>query len=102
MFSFLLSRIDTKPRYVRVNTNLLGMDDVHAMLAEQEWRKKETPPFENYDDFLNAIKALEEDEYMMDMHVDDLLIFHPKNKHYWACHQYTTDKQFMLQDKVRV
>lgn len=76
------------------------MDEVHTMLYTEEWRKKENLPFDSYDDFLNTIKGLEEDEYMMDMHVDDVLIFHPKNKHYWACHQYTTDKKLMLQDKV--
>ncbi|XP_013097732.1 28S rRNA (cytosine-C(5))-methyltransferase [Stomoxys calcitrans] len=90
---------DIKPRYVRINRNLLGINDALAMLADEQWRKKDHPPFENYDDFLKAIKELEEDEYMMDMHVDDLLIFHPKNKHYWASHQYTAEKRFMLQDK---
>ncbi|XP_073816665.1 nop2/Sun-like domain containing protein 5 [Musca autumnalis] len=90
---------DQKPRYVRVNRNLLSVDEAHEFLASEEWRKKEYPPFENYDDFLNAVKELQEDEYMVDMHVDDLLIFHPKNKHYWANHNYTREKCFMLQDK---
>lgn len=103
MYFFLFSNlvcVDSKPRYVRINRNLLSAEDAHAMLANEEWRKKEYPPFENYDDFLKAIKELEEDEYMLDMHVDDLLIFHPKKKHYWANHPYTEERQFLLQDKV--
>ncbi|XP_005178030.1 28S rRNA (cytosine-C(5))-methyltransferase [Musca domestica] len=90
---------DKKPRYVRINRNLLSVDEAHEFLASEEWRKKEYTPFENYDDFLKAVQELQEDEYMVDMHVDDLLIFHPKNKHYWANHNYTREKYFMLQDK---
>ncbi|XP_037815194.1 28S rRNA (cytosine-C(5))-methyltransferase [Lucilia sericata] len=90
---------DLKPRYVRVNTNLLSMEEVHTMLAQEEFRKLDLPPFENYEDFLKAIQDLKEEEYLLDMHVDNLLIFHPKNKHYLACHQYTKDRKFMLQDK---
>ncbi|XP_075148610.1 nop2/Sun-like domain containing protein 5 [Haematobia irritans] len=97
--SLVQKKKDVKPRYVRINRNLLNVNDAHAMLADEQWRKKETTPFERYEDFLKAVMELEEDEYMMDMHVDDLLIFHPKNKHYWASHQYTKEKRFMLQDK---
>lgn len=79
---------------------MLSVDEAHEFLASEEWRKKDYTPFENYDDFLKAVQELQEDEYMVDMHVDDLLIFHPKNKHYWANHNYTREKYFMLQDKV--
>lgn len=89
-----------KPRYVRINTNLLSLEEAHAVLAKEEFRKKDYPPFESYEDFLKAIQNLEEDEYMLDMHVDNLLIFHPKWRHYLACHQYTDQKKFLLQDKV--
>lgn len=100
-FLQLFSTLASKPRYVRVNTNLLSMEEADVMLAKEEWRKKDHPPFENYDDFLKAIQELEEDEYMLDMHVDNLLIFHAKQKQYWARHQFVQEKKFMLQDKVR-
>lgn len=89
-----------KPRYVRVNTNLLSMADVFEMLAAEEWRKKYMANTGSYNDFLEAITKLEEDEYMLDIHLEDLLIFHSKQKHYWACHPYVKDKKLMLQDKV--
>lgn len=89
-----------KPRYVRVNTNLLNMAEVFEMLAEEEWRKKNVANSGSYNDFLEAITELDEDEYMVDMHLEDLLIFHSKQKHYWACHPYVKEKKLMLQDKV--
>ncbi|XP_014088169.1 28S rRNA (cytosine-C(5))-methyltransferase [Bactrocera oleae] len=88
-----------KPRYVRVNTNLLNMAEVFEMLAEEEWRKKNVANSGSYNDFLEAITELDEDEYMVDMHLEDLLIFHSKQKHYWACHPYVKEKKLMLQDK---
>ncbi|KAI9580441.1 28S rRNA (cytosine-C(5))-methyltransferase [Glossina fuscipes] len=95
----LAKKKDTKPRYVRINTNIVSIADAHAMLAEN-WYKKDCPPFENYDEFLKAVETLEENEYMVDMHVDDLLIFHNKQKYFWATHEYTESKKFMLQDKA--
>uniref|UniRef100_A0A1A9WY74 SAM-dependent MTase RsmB/NOP-type domain-containing protein n=1 Tax=Glossina brevipalpis TaxID=37001 RepID=A0A1A9WY74_9MUSC len=96
----LAKQKDSKPRYVRVNTNLINIEDAHAMLVTEEWRKKECPPFENYENFLKEVQKLQEDEYMVDMHLNDLFIFHGKQKHYWATHQYIEDKKFMLQDKA--
>ncbi|XP_053947483.1 28S rRNA (cytosine-C(5))-methyltransferase isoform X2 [Anastrepha ludens] len=87
------------PRYVRVNTNLVSLAEVFEMLAAEEWQRMEQRSFETYNDFISAISTLKEDEYMVDMHLDDLLIFHAKQKHYWACHQYVKDKKLMLQDK---
>ncbi|XP_017465677.1 PREDICTED: probable 28S rRNA (cytosine-C(5))-methyltransferase [Rhagoletis zephyria] len=88
-----------KPRYVRVNTNLVSLAEVFEMLANEQWRRKEKSDFESYNDFLAAIASLGEDEYIEDIHLDDLLIFHSKQKHYWACHQFVKDKKLMLQDK---
>lgn len=89
----------SKPRYVRVNTNLLSVDKAHALLVKGGFHKKELPPIESYDDFLKAIKELDELEYMIDMHIDGLFIFHAKKKQYWALHQYVKEKKFILQDK---
>uniref|UniRef100_A0A0A1XSZ3 Putative methyltransferase NSUN5 n=1 Tax=Zeugodacus cucurbitae TaxID=28588 RepID=A0A0A1XSZ3_ZEUCU len=99
MFVIGLRSSVLKPRYVRVNTNLLSMAEVFEMLATEEWRKKELVNSGSYNDFLEALTKLEEDEYMVDLHLEDLLIFHWKQKHYWACHPYVKDKKFMLQDK---
>ncbi|CAD6992171.1 unnamed protein product [Ceratitis capitata] len=89
----------SKPRYVRVNTNLLSLADVFQMLEAEKWRKKEMVHSGSYNDFLDSVTKLEEDEYLVDMHLDDLLIFHSKQRHYWACHPYVKEKKLMLQDK---
>ncbi|XP_037949743.1 28S rRNA (cytosine-C(5))-methyltransferase [Teleopsis dalmanni] len=91
---------DVKPRYVRVNTNLLAVNDAHEMLANEEWVKKEHPTFESYNDYLKAICDLEEAEYLTDMHISNLFVFCGKQKHYWACHDFVRSKKFMLQDKA--
>lgn len=70
------------------------------MLAAEEWRRKDSTPFENYQDYLDAIKSLEEDEFLVDMHLNDMLVFHSKQKHYWATTELVKEKKFMLQDKA--
>ncbi|XP_055849666.1 28S rRNA (cytosine-C(5))-methyltransferase [Episyrphus balteatus] len=87
-----------KPRYVRVNTNVLSTEQVFEMLAADGWRKKDSN-FETYPEYLEAISSLEEDEYLVDMHMDDLLVFHSKWKRYWAMHDFVEQRKLMLQDK---
>ncbi|KAH8337403.1 hypothetical protein KR059_009086 [Drosophila kikkawai] len=88
------------PRYVRINTNLLSLSEALEYLAGEEWRRKELPADASYADFLNAIRALEEDEFMTDLHVECVLIFHPKWAHYWAGHDFVHAKKFILQNKA--
>ncbi|XP_030369408.1 probable 28S rRNA (cytosine-C(5))-methyltransferase [Scaptodrosophila lebanonensis] len=88
------------PRYVRVNTNLLSVADALDYLADSEWRKKLLPSDITYPDFLIAIRALEEDEFLVDIHVDSMLIFHPKQACYWATHDMVRSKKFILQNKA--
>ena len=109
MFCFYTTQIlninfltDIKPRYVRINSNLLSIANALDILTTEEWRRKDQVPFENYQDYLDAIKSLEEDEFLIDMHLNDMLVFHAKQKHYWACHELVKEKKLMLQDKVHV
>lgn len=92
---------DDKPRYVRVNTLLTSMEEVHQMLTGEGFRQiRANELFEKYDDFLNIVKSLEEDQYIKDMHVPDVLIFHSSLKSYWPRHNFVQEKKLMLQDKV--
>lgn len=96
-----LSIADEKPRYVRVNTQLISLDEVFQMLSGEGFRQvRSNEPFENYDEFLKTVKSLAEDQYMRDMHVPDVLIFHSSQRSYWPRHEFVKDKKFMLQDKV--
>ncbi|XP_016996143.2 28S rRNA (cytosine-C(5))-methyltransferase [Drosophila takahashii] len=88
------------PRYVRINTNLYSLAEALEHLAGEEWRRKEIPADASYDDFLKAVKSMEEDEFMIDMHVEGVLIFHPKWGSYWVTHDLVRTKKFILQNKA--
>ncbi|KAH8359365.1 hypothetical protein KR093_006134 [Drosophila rubida] len=95
-----LQKKEPNPRYVRINTNLFSIADALEYLARNEWRRRELNADISYNDFLAAIRTLEEDEFTMDLHVEGVLIFHPKSSHYWACHNLVVTKMFILQNKA--
>ncbi|XP_022210705.1 28S rRNA (cytosine-C(5))-methyltransferase [Drosophila obscura] len=95
-----IQKKEPNPRYVRVNTNLLSIAEALEYLASEEWRRKELPAEATYADFLTAIRAMEEDEFMTDLHVEGVLIFHHKWAHYWAGHDFVHSKKFILQNKA--
>ncbi|KAH8318026.1 hypothetical protein KR074_000763 [Drosophila pseudoananassae] len=88
------------PRYVRINTNLYSLSEALEYLASEDWRRKELPADASYADFLAAVKTLEEDEFMTDMHVEGVLVFHHKWFHYWSSHEFVKEKKFILQNKA--
>lgn len=52
----------------------------------------------NYEEFLSKLTALAQDEFMLDLHVDNLLIFPPKSEfHHFEPYN---DGRIMLQDKA--
>ncbi|XP_064556168.1 28S rRNA (cytosine-C(5))-methyltransferase [Drosophila montana] len=91
---------EPNPRYVRINTNLLSIADALDYLYGEEWRRKQLAADATYADFLVAIRTLEEDEFLIDIHVEGVLIFHSKWSHYWASHDYVRSKKFILQNKA--
>jgi len=78
----LFTQIARIPRYVRINTNLFSLAEALEYLAGEEWRRKELPADASYDDFLAAVKALEEDEFMTDIHE----LFSRKLNFLWKLH----------------
>jgi len=96
----LFTQIARIPRYVRINTNLFSLAEALEYLAGEEWRRKELPADASYDDFLAAVKALEEDEFMTDLHVEGVLVFHSKQGSYWTRHELVRSKKFILQNKA--
>lgn len=80
---------------------LLSIEEAHQMLYHEGFRHiQPDKPFESYNDFLDAVKSLEQDQYITDMHVKEMFIFHTSQKSYWPRHEYVREKKFMLQDKV--
>ncbi|XP_033162229.1 probable 28S rRNA (cytosine-C(5))-methyltransferase [Drosophila mauritiana] len=97
---FGVQRKEPNPRYVRINTNLYSLAEALEYLYSEDWRRKELPADASYADFLTAIKSLEEDEFMTDLHVEGVLIFPPKWSNYWVRHPLVHDKRFILQNKA--
>lgn len=97
----LIFHLNTEPipRYVRVNTNLFSIAAALEYLADKNWRRKELDADISYTDFLSAVRTLEEDEFLMDLHVEGVLIFHHKSRNFWPCHDLVVSKRFILQNK---
>lgn len=55
---------------------------------------------ENYDEFLNAIANLTNEQFLSDIHVKDLFIFPASSKRYWALSKLAKESKIILQDKA--
>lgn len=55
---------------------------------------------ENYDEFLNAITNLTDEQFISDLHVNDLFIFPASSKRYWALSSLAKKSKIILQDKA--
>lgn len=79
-FDFILILFEAvKPRYVRVNTNLMSRVEAMEAFITDGWIEVKC---ENYDEFLNAIADLKDEEFISDLHVKDLFIFPASSKRY--------------------
>lgn len=86
-----------KPRYVRINTTLLSRAEAFESFVNDGWIEVKC---ENYDEFLNAIANLTNEQFISDIHVKDLFIFPPSSKRYWALSKLTKESKIILQDKA--
>lgn len=87
------------PRYVRVNTLVSSAEDVCSQLAEEGWnlvrlKKKKT----SYEEFLAKVRDLGEKDFLMDYHLDFLLVFPPSAQ--FHDHSLLLNGSILLQDKV--
>lgn len=55
---------------------------------------------ENYDEFLNAIENLTNEQFISDLHVNDLFIFPASSRKYWALSSLAKESKIILQDKA--
>lgn len=55
---------------------------------------------ETYDEFLNAIANLTDEQFISDFHVNDLFIFPVSSKRYWALSGLAKESKIILQDKA--
>ncbi|XP_045115578.1 28S rRNA (cytosine-C(5))-methyltransferase-like [Portunus trituberculatus] len=87
------------PRYVRVNTLVSSVEAVHAKLFNEGWRLTSYDRgHTTYDDFLYLVENLEEYCYLIDYHIQDLLVFPPSTP-FWNSSLYK-NSVIILQDKA--
>ncbi|VVC95370.1 unnamed protein product, partial [Leptidea sinapis] len=86
-----------RPRYVRINTNLLTTSDAISAFQDEGFRfiRCTSGP---YDDYLSQIKTLTEYDFTQDYHVKTMFVFHPSTKF----HDYDLylENKIILQDKA--
>lgn len=88
-----------KPRYVRVNTNVLSRADALEQFRNDGWQEI-TEEFAAYDDFLKAVDNLGDECFVSDIHVNDLFVFPASSKRYWALCALVKESKVILQDKA--
>lgn len=86
-----------KPRYVRVNINKMSRSEAMESFVNDGWIEVTC---ENYDEFLNAIENLTDEQFIADLHVKDLFIFPASSKRYWALSSLAKESKVILQDKA--
>ncbi len=87
------------PRYVRVNTLICkSVDQVCDQFAQEGWIKVKLPKKSSYQDFIARVKCLDESEFLVDFHLDYLLVFPPNSQ--FHDHDLLKNGSILLQDKV--
>ncbi|GJQ75575.1 hypothetical protein Trydic_g17656 [Trypoxylus dichotomus] len=88
----------TRPRFVRINTILISIDDAINGFRDEGWTLVRHMDSKDYSGFLDKICNLTKDQFMIDIHIPELLIF-PPNTEFYAHNAYKTG-YIVLQDKA--
>lgn len=86
-----------RPRYVRVNTNLLMTSDAIRAFQEEGYHFIRCTSG-SYNDFLSQIQSLTEYDFTQDYHVKTIFVFAPSTKLH--DHELYLENKIILQDKV--
>jgi len=93
--------LDSKPRYVRVNTLALKVRAALKIFCDEGWKKVDyNRKAEDYASFLHRVASLADDEFIQDLHIKELFIFPNKTEFYK--HPLYLEGCIILQDKVRL
>lgn len=87
------------PRYIRLNTILIKRSEAKEYLEREGWRLLENT-FETYEQFLEAVKSLDDESYLADFHIKNLYVFPASSRKYWATNEMVQEGKFLLQDKA--
>ncbi|XP_012251799.2 28S rRNA (cytosine-C(5))-methyltransferase [Athalia rosae] len=85
-----------KPRYVRVNTLSMSVDEAIESFRQEGWRPLYRS--KDYPTFIEAVSNLSGMAFIQDIHIPELLVFPPKTQFY--DHPGYTSGSIILQDKA--
>lgn len=85
---------------MRVNTLSITTEEAIQNFQDEDWVLTKSLDKNDYDGFLQKISTLEESEFMIDIHIPNLLIFPPKTEFY--NHPAYNKGSILLQDKVNL
>ncbi|KPJ00097.1 Putative methyltransferase NSUN5 [Papilio xuthus] len=86
-----------RPRYVRVNTNLLTTSDAIRAFQDEEYQFIRCTGG-SYDDYLKQVQGLTEYVFTQDYHVKTMFVFFPGTKFHE--HELYLENKIILQDKA--
>jgi len=86
------------PRYVRVNTLVCSVEEAIRLLVDEGCVKVTLKKKSDYAAFLERVKNLSESEFLVDYHLEFLLIFPPKTQFHG--HYLLENGSLFLQDKA--
>ncbi|KAK2716661.1 hypothetical protein QYM36_006966, partial [Artemia franciscana] len=84
------------PRYARVNTLKAEVREVIEILKNEGWILKDK--MITYEGFLNMVRGLSENEFIVDFHLEYLLVFHSNSD--FHDHELLKTGAILFQDKV--
>lgn len=90
-------KVVRRPRYVRINTNLLTTSDAIGAFQEEGYRFIRCTSG-SYNDYLKQIQGLTEYDFTQDYHVKTVFVFSPGTKMHE--HDLYLENKIILQDKV--
>ncbi|KAL0893629.1 hypothetical protein ABMA27_013796 [Loxostege sticticalis] len=93
----LKTEVVRRPRYVRINTNLLTTSDAIRAFQDEGYRFIRCTSG-SYDDYLKQIQTLTEYDFTQDYHVKTMFVFSPNTKLHE--HELYLTNQIILQDKA--
>ncbi|KAL4714143.1 hypothetical protein ACJJTC_008497 [Scirpophaga incertulas] len=93
----LKTEVIRRPRYVRINTNLLTTSDAIRAFQDEGYRFIRCTSG-SYDDFLKQIQQLTEYDFTQDYHVKTVFVFSPGTKLHE--HELYLENKIILQDKA--
>ncbi|XP_026501597.2 28S rRNA (cytosine-C(5))-methyltransferase [Vanessa tameamea] len=93
----LKSKVVRRPRYVRINTNLLATSDAIRTFQDEGYKFIRCTSG-TYDDYLQQIQSLTEYDFTQDYHIKTMFVFAPGTKLHE--HDLYLENQIILQDKA--